>query len=79
MKKDKECALEDYVEMIKKSWTFHKMTGKEQSDCILMFKLYTSRNAVKGTYEQRWEVLHGLYSSFLCALGYYDNCANWRD
>lgn len=78
MKKDKEMAKEDFVEMIKKSWTFDRMTDKEKSDCLLMFNLATTDMALKGDYLHRWRILQALYDSFLTALCYYDNCADWR-
>lgn len=75
----KENAQADFIEIIKKSWTFGKMSKYEQKNCILALEaLTTTSNALRGNYGQRWETMQAIYSGFLCALGYYDNCAVWR-
>lgn len=74
---EKENTIKNFVEMIKKSWTFNKMTEKEKS--IIIGILYNPRTekATKGTYQQRWEVLQAIYGAYLAGLGY--DSPTWRE
>ena len=76
MKRDKEQALNDYSEMIKKSWTFARLTTKEQDSFIDL--IYSGRIHLKGDYLARWEQLQGVYGGFLAALDYFNNTCDWR-
>ena len=75
---NKETAQQDFIEMIKKSWTYGRLTEQEKGDCIRLLTDRTCR-ALKGTYSQRWEVLHAIYSGFLAGLGYFRNPVAWRE
>ena len=75
MDKDKMKAKSDYINMIQKSWTYNRMTDKEKSNCI---KALSDSN-IFGSYKQRYEILHNVYTSFLYALEYNDFCAGWRE
>lgn len=75
MNKDKESALKDYLEMIKKSWTWDKLTEKERKnfeEC-----LYKARYELKGSYKKRWDILGNYYTMFLLGTGY--DGLNWRE
>ncbi len=76
--REKENARRDFVEMIKESWTFARLTETEKTDCI---RLLTEENgnAVKGSYLQRWEILNAVYYGFLAALGYMSRPWAWRE
>ena len=76
--REKENARRDFVEMIKESWTFARLTETEKTDCI---RLLTEENgnAVKGSYLQRWEILNAIYYGFLAALGYMARPWAWRE
>jgi hypothetical protein len=74
--KEKENVLKDYKKMIVNSWTYKKMTAEEQIQLFKMFDSIQTREALKGSYNQRWEILQALYNSFLLALNYE---WNWRE
>lgn len=76
MKKEKENAIKDFNNMIKKSWTYGKMTTEERERWGRVLESVQTREAVKGTYSNRWEVLQAIYNSYLLALDY---CWNWRE
>lgn len=74
--KIKENALKDYEEMIKKSWTYEKMTKEEKERLHNLLYHNTTINSLKGTYNQRWEILHSVYYAYLIGLGYNPT---WRE
>lgn len=77
MEKIKENVFVDFYDMIRKSWTYQKLTEKEQNKITyIIFDKRTSED-IKGTYKQRWGALDALYYAFLMALDY-DNNPDWR-
>lgn len=77
MGKLKDNVFTDFYDMIRSSWTYQKMTEKEQNKiCYIILDKRTSDN-IKGTYLQRWNALNALYYAFLMALDY-DNNPDWR-
>lgn len=66
--------VENYFQtVIKKSWTWKKLTEEEQ-------KRFTDMNVfdnIKGNEKTRIEWLNTIYHSFLCALGY--KPIGWRE
>ena len=78
MNREKENALKDYIAMIKNSWTWHRMTEKEQT--ALLDYLYNNINKydrLRGPYSARWETLHMIYDVYLLGIGY--NGSFWRE
>lgn len=75
--KNKDFVFTDFLEMIKKSWTYKRLTEEEQAKihCILLDSR-TSEN-IKGSYNQRWNALNALYYAFLIALDY--TPTGWRE
>lgn len=75
--KNKNFVFTDFLEMIKKSWTYEKLTKEEKGkiNCILLDSR-TSEN-IKGNYNQRWKALNALYYAFLIALDY--TPTGWRE
>ena len=71
--KNKENALNDFIMMIRKSWTYSRLTPEEitrlESDALRGLPLY-------GNYKQRYDQLHGVYYAFLLGLNY--NPLTWR-
>lgn len=65
----------NFDNMIKNSWTYNRLTKEEKNR--LLNALERSKDVVKGTYKQRWEILQAIYSSFLVGCGY--NGFNWRE
>ena len=76
-KKDKENAYYNFIEMIEKSWTFEKLTKEEQNRLVQVFDDVRTKEALKGSYNQRWETLQAVYMAFLTGVGY--DGFNWRD
>lgn len=67
-------AVENYFQnVIKKSWTWQKLTQEEQQRFIDMDVF----DKIKGTDKQRVEWLNTIYTAFLSALGY--KPIGWRD
>ena len=59
--------VENYFQnVIKKSWTWDKLTEEERQRFIDMNVF----DKIKGAKKTRIEWLHTIYTSFLCALGY---------
>ena len=66
--------VEDYFQnVIKKSWTWEKLTAQEQERFINMDVF----DSIKGNDKTRVEWLHTIYASFLSALGYQP--IGWRE
>lgn len=76
-KKIKENAIKDYLEMVKKSWTYKKLTIKEKENFYKCIEWADRGNCIKGNYHTRWNILHAIYHSFLIGIGYTD--FNWRE
>lgn len=67
-------AVEDYFQkVIKKSWTWNRLTEEEQKRFIDMDVF----DKIKGNDKTRVEWLNTIYHSFLSALGY--NPFGWRE
>lgn len=77
MAKVKETAKQDYIEMIKQSWTWDRLTEKERNQFLELLEHPCTRVVVKGNYEQRWEACEALYHTFLEGLGY--DPLEWRE
>ena len=78
MRKDKENAIRDFIQMIEQSRTWARLDYDEKTyflDFLNNSKMV--KDAVKGTYENRWAVLNALYYSFLSGCGY--TPLNWRE
>lgn len=66
--------VEDYFQnVIKKSWTWNRLTDEEQKRFVDMNVF----DKIKGNDKTRMEWLHTIYHSFLCALGY--KAIGWRE
>ena len=67
-------AVENYFQnIIKKSWTWDKLTEEERKRFIDI----PSIDKIKGNDQTRIEWFNGIYHSLLVGLGY--NGANWRE
>lgn len=75
--KDKENVVIDFNKMIKKSWTYAKLTECEKDKWRCILTDVRLSNSLKGTYNQRWEILNLAYASFLYGVGY--TGFNWRE
>lgn len=66
--------VENYFQnVIKKSWTWEKLTEEERKRFINMNVF----DRIKGNDKTRVEWLNTIYESFLSALGY--KCIGWRE
>ena len=75
--KNKNDVLDDFIEMMKSSWTYEKMTNNEKIKLIDVLNDVRTQEALKGTYYNRWHILQAIYHSYLIGIGYTD--FNWRD
>lgn len=73
---EKEKANNNYIELIKNSWTFKKLTEKEKQNFFDVLFDNRIKNIIKGNYSQRCAILNAIYFSFLKALEY--EPINWR-
>ena len=62
---DKAKAMPDWMDMTFRSWTFNALTDEQREKWRELQKKQWFRDAVKGTYSQRWDVLQAIYSAFL--------------
>lgn len=76
MEKRKENVINDFQQMINKSWTYGKMTPQETHQWAEVLDHLKITDVLKGTYKQRWETLQAIYHAFLLALNY---TWNWRE
>ena len=70
--RNKEDATRDYINMIKQSWTYDRMTETERAALVEAVKFAK----VAGAYETRWSILQSVNYAFLLALGY--KGGDWR-
>lgn len=75
--KIKENALNDFIEMIKISWTYKKLTQEEINRLTLTWECVKNQKMIIGSYEQRWKILLGIYHTFLIGVGY--TGFDWRE
>lgn len=73
MTKNKEKAREEYIEMIRESWTYKRLTEEERARVCSALDSAT----IIGTWRQRWEQLQNIYSAFLDGCGYTPQ--GWRE
>ena len=73
----KEDAERDFFDVIKRSWTYDRMTEDEKIRFSRVLNSAPVRDAVTGSYDHRRKVLQAVYESFLLAIGY--NGFNWRE
>lgn len=74
----KENALVLHLAMTCRSWTFARMTHKEQENCIKSFLWAYHHGIIKGDFNTRWGTMQAIYTTFLSALGYDDDPMDWR-
>lgn len=73
---EKEEVLNQWYDMIKKSWTYEKMTKEEKETLNDLIFSNRTKNCLKGTYNQRWNILQAIYYAYLLGLGY---TPTWRE
>jgi hypothetical protein len=77
MARDKESTFCEFVEMIKKSWTWTRLTESERVSCMDAFCFTEEQNILKGNFDQRWRILQAVYNAFLSGIGYQP--IGWRE
>ena len=76
-KQNKENAVNDFVEMIERSWTFDRLTEDERERWVASVKFAVNAGAIVGTYVTRWAILQAMYNCFLQGVGYTSSL--WRE
>lgn len=74
---EKEKVRDNFINMIKQSWTYAKLTEEEKNRILKVLYSTQAERCLKGTYKQRWEILQAIYHSFLMALDY--TPIGWRE
>lgn len=77
MEKVKENALNDFMNMIRQSWTWARLTDEERGKFIDYTHGCRGSAVIRGTYKQRWDAMNALYGMFLEGLGY--RWSGWRE
>ena len=67
---EKENAIENFNNMIIKSWTYEKLTETQKKQWKNALDTTPIKKEIKGTYKQRWNILNGIYTAFLYGCGY---------
>ncbi len=75
--KDKENALNDFIDMIEKSWTYSRMTQLEKGRFVGVMLSNDTISILKGNYENRWKILNVIYNIYLMGIGY--SGFDWRE
>lgn len=74
--KDKENIVNNYNRMTVESWTYGRMTQEEKDKWNKLLETNRILETLKGTYNQRWEILNSIYYAYLLGIGY--DSPNWR-
>lgn len=75
--KNKEDAVLDFIEMVKSSWTWQRLTEQEKKRFEKSVIWSLNQNIIVGTHKQRYRTLNALYHTFLEGVGY--TGWDWRD
>lgn len=66
----KEQAVKDYIEVIKKSWSWERLTEKEK--VIFLDYLNLPSYLPQGTYDQAWKTAQNYYMFYLHGISQVD-------
>lgn len=66
-----------YLDMIFQSWTWDRLYKDEKDRFIELINSDHILKLLKGTRAARWNILNGLYESFLIGVGY--TPVDWRE
>ena len=75
MKRDKEEAFDYYMQVVKESWPYQRLTWRERDRLIIGLSKY--RDRLKGDFYQRADQMAAMYSMFLEGVGY--EPTGWRE
>ena len=75
--RQKENALNEFIDMIEQSWTYDRMTESEKIRCLDAFHDIRADHAIRGDYKTRFDICHAIYSAFLAGIGY--DGPSWRE
>jgi glycine cleavage system protein P-like pyridoxal-binding family len=73
----KENAKNDFIDIIKISWTYEKLTDYEKQLFHKIINENIINEALKGNYKARYKTMQAIYHTFILSLGY--NGFNWRE
>ena len=66
---DKDRAYDDFIALIRKSWTYDRIDA-EETEWLLYSLKFTNDHCLSGSYQQRINTLQAVYVAFLAGLGY---------
>lgn len=64
-KLNKAQSLEDWENMTALSWSYNALTDEQRAAWEKLKKTQWFRDAVRGTYKQRWDAVNAIYMAFL--------------
>lgn len=73
---NKELILLDFVKNLENAWTYTKLTNTEKNKFIDLIETGIFSENIKGTYNQKWNILDNMYNAYIIGLGY--DGYNWR-
>lgn len=77
MPRTKENAYYHGIAMFCRSWTFDRMTEREQINCLSAFDFAMEQGIIKGTFSDRIQVMNAVYNAYLMGIGY--SGMHWRN
>ena len=77
MEKKKENAVNDFITMIKRSWTWERLTPQERHVYLDRMDFLDRTGKIKGRYEDRWAQAQELYTMFIDGAGAHED--HWRE
>lgn len=77
MEKLKTQALEDWENMTALSWSYNALTDEQRAAWEKLKKTQWFRDAVRGTYKQRWDAVNAVYMAFLEGVRTHEGVKIW--
>lgn len=81
MKPDKNLAVSEWIDFIKKSWSWDRLTETERRRVESELRQMEYAGVIKGSFTDRYAMCRSLYGMFLAGTGFYDvenPYCNWR-
>lgn len=77
MTQSKENAIPMFLEMIKESWTYARLTEEERQRFLDTVEWAYGQGYIKGDFQTRYGIMQCIYDAFLAALDY--KPTGWRE
>ena len=74
---EKKDILNDFIAMVKASWSYQRMTEDEQKRCIELLSSELVKMCLLYNDKHKWRILQVVYHAYLDGLGY--DGFEWRE